>query len=279
LPLALGEAALTGAPVVCTDVGASLSVLTDSEKGECFSGVVAPNDARALARAQIKILAMIEEWEPYSQNPDTAHSGEDLIASVAPKLLDCPSASDIQKITQRMYNQTPARRALGMRARDIVQKSFGGERYLREHEQMLWVGKTQNDWRNKTSISAASPSSKRSSNSSNKTAAASQIESSRLTQLTVVEAEQNGTKNLVKTLYPQSVCSTAMGYGHTTASSAIVAGIAEQHPLQQLKAVRVKVTPVDLGVDRLASDVSLERYQKKTIGRTPIEIAMGPQMV
>jgi hypothetical protein len=28
-----------------------------------------------------------------------------------------------------------------MMARSIVQKSFGGERYLREHEQMLWIGK------------------------------------------------------------------------------------------------------------------------------------------
>jgi glycosyltransferase involved in cell wall biosynthesis len=36
LPLALGEAALTGAPVVCTDVGASLRVLTDPDTGVCY---------------------------------------------------------------------------------------------------------------------------------------------------------------------------------------------------------------------------------------------------
>jgi hypothetical protein len=40
-----------------------------------------------------------------------------------------------------MYEKTEQRRKLGMMARSIVQKSFGGERYLREHEQMLWIGK------------------------------------------------------------------------------------------------------------------------------------------
>jgi glycosyltransferase involved in cell wall biosynthesis len=61
LPLALGEATLTGAPVVCTDVGASLRVLTDPDTGDCFSSVVAPNDARNLARAQINFLALLDE--------------------------------------------------------------------------------------------------------------------------------------------------------------------------------------------------------------------------
>src|ERR1700761_3633469 len=56
LPLALGEAALTGAPVVCTDVGASLRVLSDPDDFSRFSAVVAPNDARNLARAQINFL-------------------------------------------------------------------------------------------------------------------------------------------------------------------------------------------------------------------------------
>ncbi|KAG9248806.1 glycosyltransferase family 4 protein [Calycina marina] len=136
LPLALGEAALTGAPVVCTDVGASLRVLTDPDTGECYSSVVAPNDARNLARAQINFLAMLDNWAPYADDtPD----------SVVPKLTDKPTPEDIALITARMYAKVEQRKALGMKSREIVQKSFGGERYLREHEQMLWIGKARYD--------------------------------------------------------------------------------------------------------------------------------------
>lgn len=136
LPLALGEAALTGAPVVCTDVGASLRVLTDPDTGACYSAVVAPNDARNLARAQVNFLALLDEWAPYAEDPE---------GFVAPTIPDKPTPDDVAKITQRMYEKTEQRRALGMRSREIVQKSFGGERYLREHEQMLWIGKARYD--------------------------------------------------------------------------------------------------------------------------------------
>lgn len=143
LPLALGEAALTGAPVVCTDVGASLRVLTNPGDGACYSAVVAPNDARAMARAQIKILALLEEFSQYA---DQEVGNQD--ASFPEK----PTPEDVARITQRMYDQSDARRRLGMKSREIVQKSFSGERYLREHEQMLWVGKARND------MSRATPS-------------------------------------------------------------------------------------------------------------------------
>jgi hypothetical protein len=136
LPLALGEAALTGAPVVCTDVGASLRVLTDPDTGARYSAVVAPNDARNLARAQINFLAMLDEWAPYANDPD---------GYIAPTIPDKPNAEDVAKITRRMYEKVEERKALGMRSREIVQKSFGGERYLREHEQMLWIGKSRYD--------------------------------------------------------------------------------------------------------------------------------------
>lgn len=133
LPLALGEAALTGAPVVCTDVGASLRVLTDPDDGKRYSEVVAPNDAYGLARAQINLLAMLDEWAQYADDdPDKP----------APILPHKPTPQDVEVITQRMYEKSDQRRKLGMMARTIVQKSFGGERYLREHEQMLWVGKS-----------------------------------------------------------------------------------------------------------------------------------------
>ncbi|EKD21030.1 glycosyl transferase [Drepanopeziza brunnea f. sp. 'multigermtubi' MB_m1] len=132
LPLALGEAALTGVPVVCTDVGASLRVLTDKDDGSRYSEVVAPNDAASLARAQINILAMIGEWAKYA---------EDAPGEKAPILPFKPGPEDVAIITARMYAKQAQRRKLGLMARNIVQKAFSGERYLREHEQMLWIGK------------------------------------------------------------------------------------------------------------------------------------------
>lgn len=141
LPLALGEAALSGAPVVCTDVGASLRVLTDPDTGELYSAVVAPNDARSLARAQINLLAMLDEWASYANDPTNF---------VAPTLSDKPTSLEVENITSRMYEKVEERKALGIRCRHIVEKSFGGERYLREHEQMLWVGKARYDLKVKT---------------------------------------------------------------------------------------------------------------------------------
>ncbi|KAM3074372.1 hypothetical protein ACMFMG_002820 [Clarireedia jacksonii] len=136
LPLALGEAALTGAPVVCTDVGASLRVLTDPDTGECFSEVVAPNDARSLARAQINMLALLDQWAPYANDPDGFRP---------PSIIDKPTPEEVTIITKRMYEKKGQLRALGMKSREIVQRSFGGDRYLREHEQMLWIGKSRYD--------------------------------------------------------------------------------------------------------------------------------------
>lgn len=131
LPLALGEAALTGAPVVCTDVGASLRVLSDPDDFSRFSAVVAPNDAQALARAQIQMLAMMGEWSQYAEDTEPA-----------PVLSSFPTPEEVEIITRRMYDKKEQRRKLGMMTRNIVQKSFSGDRYLREHEQMLWVGKS-----------------------------------------------------------------------------------------------------------------------------------------
>ncbi|KAJ5119712.1 hypothetical protein N7448_010381 [Penicillium atrosanguineum] len=130
LPLALGEAALTGAPVVCTDVGASLRVLSDPDDFSRFSAVVAPNDAQALAKAQISMLAMLGEWDKYTDN-----------TGPCPVLTSAPTREEVVAIQRRMYEHSESRRKLGMRTRQIVQKSFSGDRYLREHEQMLWIGK------------------------------------------------------------------------------------------------------------------------------------------
>ncbi|KAJ5632892.1 Glycosyl transferasefamily 1 [Penicillium lividum] len=141
LPLALGEAALTGAPVVCTDVGASLRVLSDPDDFSRFSAVVAPNDALALARAQISMLALLGEWSQYSGDSEPA-----------PILTSSPTPEEVVTITRRMYDRSQQRRELGMKTRQIVQKSFSGARYLREHEQMLWVGKSTTTMANRAMV-------------------------------------------------------------------------------------------------------------------------------
>ena len=137
LPLAIGEAALTGAPIVCTDVGATFQVLTDpDDPKKRYGAVIAPNDYRGLARAQISLLAVMGEWEEY---------GEDEVSPGPMPVTFTPE--DVSRITERMYNKGAQRRKLGLQLRGVVQKSFSGDRYLREHEQMLWIGKHQNQER------------------------------------------------------------------------------------------------------------------------------------
>ncbi|KAH9206430.1 glycosyl transferase [Leptodontidium sp. 2 PMI_412] len=133
LPLAMGEAALTGTPVVCTDVGASFCVVTDGETGDRFSEVVPPNDSESLARAQISVLGLLGRWSAYAEDPP-GHP---------PQVLAYPNPSpeEVKQITKRIYDKTAQRRRLGMLGRENVLKNFSSDRYLREHEQMLWIGK------------------------------------------------------------------------------------------------------------------------------------------
>ncbi|EHK96798.1 putative Exopolysaccharide phosphotransferase [Glarea lozoyensis 74030] len=121
LPLAMGEAALTGVPVVCTDV------VTDPVTWDRFSAVVAPNDAVSLARAQVNVLALLDEWSKYADDPPDFN----------PKLSLTPTAEEVAIIQKRMYEKQEQRRRLGMMGRDNVLNSFSEGRYLREHEQML----------------------------------------------------------------------------------------------------------------------------------------------
>ncbi|RMZ75833.1 hypothetical protein DV737_g5106, partial [Chaetothyriales sp. CBS 132003] len=131
LPLAMGEAALTGVPVVCTDVGASFRVVTEPETGKKFSACVAPNDSYLLAKAQVSILAMIDEWSEYADDPP----------GYRPKMPLKPTPEETKMIAARMYEKAPQRQRLGMKGRTQVINSFSSERYLREHEQLLWIGK------------------------------------------------------------------------------------------------------------------------------------------
>lgn len=129
----MGEAALTGVPVVCTDVGASFRVVTDPVTWKKFSAVVAPNDSLSLARAQVNVLALLDEWSEYADDAP----------GYRPKMSLNPSQEEVKMITGRMYEKTEQRRRLGMVGRNNVLSSFSSDRYLREHEQMLWIGKTQ----------------------------------------------------------------------------------------------------------------------------------------
>lgn len=128
LPLAIGEAALSGCPVIATDVGATGLVISDPKDPKIRYGeIVPPNDSVALARAQIQILAMLGPWVKYcGDNP--------------PPMPEVFTEDDVNWITQRMYDKTEERRALGRKGRETVLHSFNGNRYLREHEQMYWLG-------------------------------------------------------------------------------------------------------------------------------------------
>ncbi|KAH2311335.1 hypothetical protein LV164_000399 [Aspergillus fumigatus] len=134
LPLAMGEAALTGVPVVCTDVGASFCVVTDRATGKKFSEVVAPNDAISLASAQIRVLALLGQWSAFAEDEE---------GYVPPTLSLHPSREEVEQIKRRMYDKAEQRRKLGMLGRSNVYNNFSSDRYLREHEQMLWLGKYQ----------------------------------------------------------------------------------------------------------------------------------------
>ena len=127
----MGEAALAGVPIVCTDVGASFRVVTDTKGEEPFSAIVGPNDVYALARAQIDLLALLDDFG----------KSEPSLGGVKPTMPIEPTPADVERITQRMYDGMAERRRLGFLGRKNVLESFSGDRYLREHEQMLWIGK------------------------------------------------------------------------------------------------------------------------------------------
>lgn len=129
LPLAIGEAALSGCPIVATDVGATSLVITDPEDPKVRYGeVVPPNDPHALALAQIRLLAMLGPWAKYC---------DEMNAPMMPVIFD---EENVEWITQRMYEKTKERHELGLKSREVILKSFSGARYLREHEQMYWLG-------------------------------------------------------------------------------------------------------------------------------------------
>ncbi|PHH67892.1 hypothetical protein CDD82_1017 [Ophiocordyceps australis] len=152
LPLAIGEAALAGVPIVATEVGATALVVTDpDDPDKRYGEVVAPNDAVALARAQLSLLCMIGPWAKF-----TADGAKDDAAAPLPEDI---GPDDTRRLLQRMYDKSPDRRRLGLLSREVVLHSFHGRRYLREHEQMFWIQWHMAKMRaNAASGAAASPS-------------------------------------------------------------------------------------------------------------------------
>lgn len=143
LPLAIGEAALSGVPIVATEVGATAQVLTDVDDPNILYGeVVPPNDPVALARAQISLLAMLGPWAKYTTD-----------ATPPPPLPTKFTSIDVEWITERMYSKAEDRRALGLKLRDVVLRKFNGKRYLREHEQMYWVQRHMAEQRDSNHLS------------------------------------------------------------------------------------------------------------------------------
>lgn len=114
LPLALGEAGLAGLPVVCTDVGGSYEVVSDSER--TYGGIAPPRDPEKLARAILKVLSMTDEL------------GDVGLSTFAGKP---------EELESRIYESSKERRLLGMKYRCYVKTKFGIDRYLREHEQVI----------------------------------------------------------------------------------------------------------------------------------------------
>lgn len=105
--------------------------MTDAQGTEPFSSIVGPNDVYALARAQINLLALLDGFGQDNGDP----------GDVKPTMPYEPTSADVKRVTQRMYQGMTERRRLGFLGRKNVLESFSGDRYLREHEQMLWIGK------------------------------------------------------------------------------------------------------------------------------------------
>jgi glycosyltransferase involved in cell wall biosynthesis len=132
LPLALGEAGLSGQPIVCTEAGGSREVIM-AEMGHVFGRTVNPGSPYELALGQITVLGLFDGLEDVAENRDPSPN--------APRLLDYLAEERYEDIYQRIMDMREKRRKLGLRLRELVLKKFSGDRYLREHEQMLWLGK------------------------------------------------------------------------------------------------------------------------------------------
>ncbi|KAJ3416068.1 hypothetical protein HDV05_003427 [Chytridiales sp. JEL 0842] len=136
LPLALGEAGLSGQPIVCTEAGGSREVIIGSHS-HFFGKSVSPGAPYELALAQLSVLGVFDGLE------DVANGGRNpQRTSPPPRIERWVAEKKFGEIYERIMSSgiKEARRRLGLRLREHCQQKFSGERYLREHEQMLHIG-------------------------------------------------------------------------------------------------------------------------------------------
>ncbi|RKP04048.1 hypothetical protein CXG81DRAFT_7368, partial [Caulochytrium protostelioides] len=131
LPLALGEAGLSGQPIVCTEAGGSREII-QGPGNHLYGRNVSPGSPYELALGQLAVLGLFDGLEDVANGRDPDPNAD--------KLVDWISARRFADISERIMAKRLERRKLGLALRAHVLKKFSGTRYLREHEQMLWIG-------------------------------------------------------------------------------------------------------------------------------------------
>ncbi|KAI9339110.1 hypothetical protein BDR26DRAFT_862651 [Obelidium mucronatum] len=131
LPLALGEAGLCGLPVVCTNVGGSLEVISDIATSSLYGAIVPPSRPRQLALGQLQVLAMCNGLDTFV-DPSICHSPtvQELVASGTANLEHRIMDPQIGQLREKLGEQ------FGRKTQSV----FSITRYCREHEQVLWLG-------------------------------------------------------------------------------------------------------------------------------------------
>ncbi|KAJ3411087.1 hypothetical protein HDV05_002757 [Chytridiales sp. JEL 0842] len=130
LPLALGEAGLAGIPIVCTMSGGSREVIAD-EQGRFLGRAVSPGNPYELALAQLQVLGSFDGFEAVATGKEVPNPT---------KLTELIEQGRFDDIYERIMTHKHLRRQLGQLQREYVRRKFAGERYLREHEQLLNAG-------------------------------------------------------------------------------------------------------------------------------------------
>jgi hypothetical protein len=113
-----------------------LSITGQTGKTLFLGRSVSPGAPYELAMAQLCVLGVFDGVEEIALG-QTQHN------SAAPRLADYVQQKRFKEIFERIIEKKHVRRQLGLRFREHVIRKFSGERYLREHEQMLHVGAFQ----------------------------------------------------------------------------------------------------------------------------------------
>ncbi|KAJ3029686.1 UNVERIFIED_CONTAM: hypothetical protein HDU68_011402 [Siphonaria sp. JEL0065] len=132
LPLAIGEAGLCGLPVVCTNVGGSLEVISDMKTGALYGAIVPPSRSRQLALGQLQVFSMTGGLDTFvdPKFADSSLTIQELIAQGPEALEERIMDPKIGSMRERLGS------LFGLKTQSV----FSITRYWREHEQVLWLG-------------------------------------------------------------------------------------------------------------------------------------------